>query len=282
MLELNKEYFANPYYFFLKENRNTIDVYFSVQTTLSEARKKDEKISVPKSKEKELKSVVSKLGKRKDKKYNLNDLKKILSKVGKKKDEFTEIVNFDGSMSDSSIPILDMTMHPRKTMDQTVRATRSPKPPYTGTYRVYYGESTQDEPTIQEVDYSDAFGYEETEELDGKETFKYLKDKMEMEPEEAYNRTKQFGKDPSGKRDKSSKYYKDKNFVTKATLSEIEKQNMRKMIEDIMSKKTDDYELSQKSEASEILKKNVKVLKKMADKEGVSLRDLMNLLKGEQ
>ena len=56
---------------------------------------------------------------------------------------------------------------------------------------------------------------------------------------------------------KSSKYYKDKNFVTKATLSEIEKQNMRKMIEDIMSKKTDDYELSQKSEASEILKKNV-------------------------
>jgi hypothetical protein len=49
MLELNKEYFANPYYFFLKENRNTIDVYFSVQTTLSEARKKDEKISVPKS-----------------------------------------------------------------------------------------------------------------------------------------------------------------------------------------------------------------------------------------
>ena len=62
----------------------------------------------------------------------------------------------------------------------------------------------------------------------------------------------------------------------------FEKQNMRKMIEDIMSKKTDDYELSQKSEASEILKKNVKVLKKMADKEGVSLRDLMNLLKGEQ
>ena len=57
---------------------------------------------------------------------------------------------------------------------------------------------------------------------------------------------------------------------------------MRKMIEDIMSKKTNDNELSQKLEASEMLKKNVKVLKKMADKEGLSLRDLMNLLKGEQ
>ena len=282
MIELNKEYFASPYYFFLKENRNTIDVYFSVQSTLTEARKKDEKISIPKSKEKEIKSVVSKLGKQKDKKFTVNDLKKIITKVGKKKDEMTELIDTDGTMNDSSIPILDMGMHPRKTMDQTVRATRSPKPPYTGTYRVYYGESTEDEPTIQEVDYSDAFGYEETEDMDGKETFEYLKNKMEMEPEEAYNRTKQFGKDPSGKRDKNSKYYKDKNFVTKATLSEIEKQKVRKMIEDIMSKKTDDHELSRKTEASAMLKKNIKTLKKMADKEGLSIRDLMNLLKGEQ
>ena len=255
-----KEYFRSPYYFFLKEGRNSLDLYFSVQETLTEARKKDEKITVSKSSEKKLKSVVSKLGKQKDKKYSLDDLKKIIKKTDDKKDEVTELVNLDGSLSDSSIPVLDMTLHPRKTMDQTVRATRTPKPPYTGTYRVYYGESTEDEPTIQEVDYSDAYGYEETEDLDGKETFDYLKNKMEMEPEEAYNRTKQFGKDPSGKRDKNSKYYKDKNFITKATLSEIEKQRVRKMIEDIMSKKTDDHELSQKTEASEMLKRNIKIL----------------------
>ena len=282
MIELNKEYFGNPYYFFLKENKNTIDVYFSVQNTLAEARKKDEKITVPKSSEKRLKYAVSKIGKQKDKKYSLEDLKKIINKVGGKKSEVEEIVDFDGTMNDSSIPILDMSMHPRKTMDQTVRATRTPKPPYTGTYRVYYGESKEDEPTIQEVDYSDAFGYEETEDLDGKETFKYLKDKMEMEPEEAYNRTKQFGKDPSGKRDKNSKYYGEKNFITKATLSEVEKQKVRKMIEDIMSKKTDDHELSQKTDASPLLKRNIKALRKMADKEGLSLRDLLMLIKSEQ
>jgi hypothetical protein len=40
-----KEYFSSPYYFFLKEGRNSIDLYFSVQGTLTEARKKDEKIS---------------------------------------------------------------------------------------------------------------------------------------------------------------------------------------------------------------------------------------------
>ena len=31
MIELNKEYFASPYYFFLKENKDTIDVYISVE-----------------------------------------------------------------------------------------------------------------------------------------------------------------------------------------------------------------------------------------------------------
>jgi len=196
--------------------------------------------------------------------------------------EIDELIDKDGTFLSSKIPILDPAVTPRKTMDQTVRATRTPKPPYTGTYRVYYGESTEDEPTIQEVDYSEAYGYEETEDLDGKETFDYLKNKMDMEPEEAYNRTKQFGKDPSGKRDKNSKYYKDKNFITKATLSEIEKQRVRKMIEDIMSKKTDDHELSQKTEASALLKRNIKALRKMSDKEGLSLRDLLTLIKNEQ
>jgi len=197
--------------------------------------------------------------------------------------ELDELIEPDGSFATSSTPILDLSFHPRRTMDQIVITTRQTNNPVTRGYsRIYYGESKEEEPVVNEVDYSEAFGYEETKDLDGKKTFDYLKNKMEMEPEEAYNRTKQFGKDPSGKRDKNSKYYKDKNFVTKATLSEIEKQKVRKMIEDIMSKKTDDYELSRKTEASEMLKKNIKVLKRMADKEGLSIRDLMNLLKGEQ
>ena len=209
-------------------------------------------------------------------------MKKIIGSMSKK-DEVTELIDFDGTMNDSSTPILDMSMNPRKTMDQTVRATRSPKPPYTGTYRVYYGESTDEEPTIHEIDYSGAFGYEETEDKDGKETFEFLKKKMGMEPEEAYNRTKQFGKDPSGKRDKKSKFYKDKNFITRATLSEIERNKMIEMIEDLLSKRSSDNELSRKDiDASKLLRRNVKVLKKMADKEGLSIRDLVKLLQNEQ
>ena len=182
MIELNKEYFANPYYFFLKENEETIDVYFSVQNTLTEARKKDEKITVPKSNEKKIKSIVSKLGKQKDKKYSLEDLKKIITKVNGKKSEVDEIIDFDGTMNDSSIPILDMSMHPRKTMDQTVAASRITNDPISRGYRTYYGESVEEE--MKEIDLSKTFGGPETEDLDGKETYEYFKDELDMEPQE--------------------------------------------------------------------------------------------------
>jgi hypothetical protein len=176
-------------------------------------------------------------------------------------------------------------MHPRKTMDQTVRATRSPKPPYTGTYRVYYGESTEDEPTIQEVDYSDAFGYEETEELDGKETFNYLVKKMGMEPDDAKERTKQFGKDPSGNRTKNApkKIRNKKGFIDRMTLSEIQRQKMIKAIDEILlNRKNSDGELGEKEDkASKIIKKNVDSLKKMAEKEGLTINQLIKMLKSE-
>jgi hypothetical protein len=43
-----KEYFKNPYYFFLKEGKDNITLYFSVSNTLTEARKKDEEIKFKK------------------------------------------------------------------------------------------------------------------------------------------------------------------------------------------------------------------------------------------
>ena len=56
---------------------------------------------------------------------------------------------------------------------------------------------------LNEVDMSGAFGYEETEDMDGEETFKYLVKKMGMEPDEAKERTKQKGQDPTGDKDKN-------------------------------------------------------------------------------
>jgi hypothetical protein len=105
-----------------------------------------------------------------------------------------------------------------------------------------------------------------------------------MEPEEAKERTKQQGKDPSGKKDEKSPYYDEKGFVTKATISEIQKQKMIKVLEDILvNKKSKDSDISDKEpkKASNIVKKNINTLKKQAEKDGISVGELIKMLKSE-
>ena len=75
------------------------------------------------------------------------------------KTDLEELVNSDGAMANSKIPILDPKLHPRKTMDQTVAAASITNDPISRGYRTYYGESE-----VKEIDMSGAFGYEETEE----------------------------------------------------------------------------------------------------------------------
>ena len=274
MITTDKEFYSSPYYFFLRDKGKDYSLYFSVEETLTEARKKDEMIKVPKEKVKHVKAYLEKLLKGKKKKST----KDVSS-------ELDELVNIDGAISNSKIPILDPKLHPRKTMDQTVAAARITNDPISRGYRTYYGESVEEE--VSEIDMSKAFGYEETEDMDGKETFDYMVDELEMEPEEAIDRTEQQGKDPSGKKDKKSEYYHDKNFITRATLSEIQKQKAIKMVEDLLMKKknSDNSEVGKKEssskEASNILKKNLKSLLKQMDKEGLSRKDILKLLDGE-
>jgi hypothetical protein len=274
MITTDKEFYSSPYYFFLRDKGKDYSLYFSVEETLTEARKKDEMIKVPKEKVKHVKSYLEKLLKGKKKKST----KDVSS-------ELDELVNIDGAISNSKIPILDPKLHPKKTMDQTVAAARITNDPISRGYRTYYGESVEEE--VSEIDMSKAFGYEETEDMDGKETFDYMVDELEMEPEEAIDRTEQQGKDPSGKKDKKSEYYHDKNFITRATLSEIQKQKAIKMVEDLLMKKknSDTSEVGKKEsdskEASNILKKNLKSLLKQMDKEGLSRKDILKLLDGE-
>lgn len=271
MIKEGVEYFTSPYYYFLKDKGKNFSLYFASENTLSEAKQKDVVLKVPKDKVDIIKKYLEKC-KKEEKKKSTEQMK----------GEMEELVNADGSFSSSKIPILDPRLHPKKTMDQTISAARITNDPIARGYRTYYGESIEE--NIEEVDMSGAFGYDETEDLDGKETFKYFKDKLDMEPDEARERTKQQGKDPSGKKDKKSKFYKDKNFITRATLSEIQKQKAIKMLEDLLvkSKNTDSSEVGKKEfEASKILKKNIKSLKKQADKEGLSISELIKLLKSE-
>ena len=56
-----KEYFENPYYFFLREGKDDITLYFSVSNTLTEARKKDEEIKFHKKDKKTVEKELTKI-----------------------------------------------------------------------------------------------------------------------------------------------------------------------------------------------------------------------------
>ena len=60
-MEFNKEYFSSPYYFYIKEGKDSISVYFSVSNTLTEARKKDEVVKFNKKDKKEVEKITSSL-----------------------------------------------------------------------------------------------------------------------------------------------------------------------------------------------------------------------------
>jgi hypothetical protein len=268
MIINNKEFYSSPYYFFLKETKDKYSLYFSVEETLTEARKKDSLVQFHKDKEKEVKTYLKNLLKKGEKK-STQDIK----------GEIEELVNADGGLSSSKIPILDPRLHPKKTMDQTISAARITNDPITRGYRTYFGESE-----LSEEDMSDAFGFEETKDLGGKETFKYFVKKLDMEPEDAKKRTKQQGKDPSGKRDNKSPYKNDKNFVARQIIPEIQKQKAIKVLEDILvNKKNKDTDIGDKEpkKVSNIVKKNLTTLKKQAEKEGLSISELIKMLKGE-
>ena len=203
--------------------------------------------------------------------------------------EIEELVNSDGSMIGKSTPMLDLGMHPRKTMDQTVIATRQTNNPVVRGYRVYYGESEEkdDEKMLDEYDLKPTFAYDETENVSTYDEADEVLIDLGIEDDcERHERLEVLGFDPN--LDKQLKQEKKrgecKNCFTKRRLSELEKQKMTKMIDEIIVgkksnnndfvKKTKEEEDEDKSPISKILMRNIESIKKIAEKEGISLNKL--------
>ena len=204
--------------------------------------------------------------------------------------EIEELVNSDGSMIGKSTPMLDLGMHPRKTMDQTVIATRQTNNPVVRGYRVYYGESEEkdDEKMLDEYNLKPTFAYDETEDVSTYEKADEVLIDLGIEDDcERHERLEVLGFDPN--LDKQLKQEKKrgecKNCFTKRRLSELEKQKMTKMIDEILVgkksndndfvKKTKEEEDEDKSPISKILMRNIESIKKIAEKEGISLNKLL-------
>jgi len=288
MIELNKEYFETPYYFYLKERGDKVSVYYSVSDNIVESRKNDDVVEIEKDVLDDVKKMISKIMKS-DKKISKTQIKKLLGSKKKKNGEIDELVEPDGSFIGSNIPILNQRNLAKKTMDQTVRMTKSNVWPFT---RVYYGESEEEQDnTISEIDQSESFGFEETEDAPTYDVANKILKKMDIEdPIERDERLKRLGFDR--KLDKQLKKEKKKgkcvNCFTKRRLSEIERQKMVKMIDEILlTKKSKDKEMVKKigDEQKEdkpvykIILRNLDAVKKLADKEDIDINNLVKYLK---
>lgn len=276
MINFNEEYFSNNCYFFLKEKEDKISLYYSVADTLTESRKKDDKKDFKKKDLKKVKNIVNKFLSSKEK-VTKKDIDKELSNVSSS-GEIEEFVDSEGGLLNTRTPYLNMALHPRKTMDQTITMTRTANDPITRGYRVYYGENKENEGNVvSEVDYSDAFGFEETEDMDFKNTVNTLK---KMGVENAVHRAKELGKLPKAKK-RNGKLRQ--RLSEKDSIEEQERKKMVKMVEDILTKKSNkDSDILKKdndSSVSKFLIKNLQSIKKLADKEGISISKLINILK---
>ena len=290
MIKLNEEYFNSPYYFFCKDKGNKIAIYFSVSNTISESRKNDEVIVVDREIFKDIQKIISNIlnsGKKLSKQY----IHKLLSSKSKSNNksngEIDELVNPDGSIIGSNIPILNQRNLAKKTMDQTVKMARSNQFPY---FRWYWNESKENnsDKLLDEVDQSETFGFEETEYVStydkADEIFKdELGVKDDCEREERVRRLG-FDRNLDKQLRNEKKRGKCKNCFTKRRLSEFVKQNVDEMIfskkakekEFVKKNKLDD---SENSVMSRLLIRNIEAIKKLAEKENIKIEKLIKHLK---
>ena len=194
--------------------------------------------------------------------------------------EVTELVDTDGTWLSSKIPILSPANNGigTKTTDQIVPAARNPRDPLLRGWYGYYGEGH-----VKEINMSKAYGYNKTKNMNAKKTLQYFKKELKMDPEEAEDRVdNEFGKNE--KRDKRSKYKNKKGFVGRPILKEKEIDESD-IAEDILFDKPSDYEYEKNKDVEVIhplLVRNIRSLKKLAKEYGVSLQELIQMLKNEQ
>jgi hypothetical protein len=325
MLQFNKEYFESPYYFYLKDSGSKFSLYYSVSDTITESRKDDDVIEFDADQKEEIENLLLKFlksGKRLSKEKVKSILKSKQKKVKKQDGEIDELVNADGSYISSNIPMRNQRLVTKNTTDQTAKMTKANQFPF---IRVYYGENedkgenivSEEDSTcpehvspsgkkttmcpddddyeinygknaVNEVDQSESFGFEETEDAPTYDVANKILKKMDVEdPIERDVRLKRFGFDR--KLDKELKQEKRmgqcKNCFTKRRLAELEKEKMDSMLDEILlTKKNRNKEVVKKDNedkgpVSKILMRNIESIKRIADKEGISIDKLIRHLK---
>lgn len=199
-----------------------------------------------------------------------------------KEEEVTELIDTDGNWSASNVPILDpaSTMQGSTYTDKIVPMSRNPRDPLLRGWYGYYGEGH-----IKEEDMSGAFGYDDTKDLNYKDTVEFYQDELDLDKDDAIERAKQQGKGERLSKKAPKEIKNKKNFIDRLVLKELGDEDVN---EDTIFKKDDsDKDLIKKqidikkTDIHPLLVRNIRALRRMAKEYGVSVEDLIKVLKDE-
>lgn len=194
----------------------------------------------------------------------------------KKEEEVNELIDVDGTWLTSNVGRLDpaSTVKGSTITDKIVPMSRNPRDPLLRGWYGYYGEGV-----VKEEDMEDAFGFEDTKFMDYKDTVKHYEKKLGLDKEDAVDRARQQGKGETLKKKAPKKIKNLKNFVDRLVLKELDDE----IHEDILVNKNSDDDIKSKiKDINPLLLRNIKSLKKMAKDNGITVQELVRLLKNEQ
>ena len=206
---------------------------------------------------------------------------KSLPEVAEEEKEVDEIVDVNGNIARNKIPeTKDAKGASKKTTDQVVKTGAGQM----GTHRVhgthtslrYWAEGEKPEKSLtDENDMSKTLGFKNTmgQDKPKKSAEKYFEKELGMDEPEAEERLNQFG-------------YDDELPEDKVRLIENPKQYIQDYVESVLSKKTAYSDLVKKDQTEDIekeiepiIKKQISSLKNTLQKNNISIKDLINLLK---
>jgi hypothetical protein len=197
-----------------------------------------------------------------------------------KEEEVTELVDFDGTWLSSDIPILDPASSVKGSTftDKIVPMSRNPRDPLLRGWYGYYGENH-----IKEEDMGDAFGFEDTMFMDYEDTVKHYQKKLGLDKEDAIQRAKQQVKKSGLDKKTPKKIKKKKNFIDRLILKEKGIEESEDLIEDVLFDKSGDKKeiKIKKDDINPLLLRNIRSLKKMAKDSGITIQELIKILKDE-
>jgi len=197
-----------------------------------------------------------------------------------KEEEVTELIDTDGTWLTSNIGIRDpqSSLNGSTTTDRIVAMTKTPRDVF-----MRGGVSFRGESVIPEEDMKDAFGFDDTMFMDYKDTVKHYQKKLGLDKDDAVGRAVQQGKKPNLHKKTPKKIKMKKNFIDRLILKEKGIEESEDLIEDVLFDKEDDKKdiKIKKGEINPLLVRNIRSIKKMAKDNGLTIQELVKLLKDE-